>query len=73
MSSEIAVGPLSEWVDKQSLDDEPPCYPPAVSAHIARVWGSWGEYTLDPRWRAWAFKKLGVENVPIIVDLFAEV
>jgi hypothetical protein len=33
------------------------------------VWGNWGEYTLDPKWRAWA---LQVADVPVRIDLFAE-
>ena len=56
----------------EPLDDEPPPYPPAVAALIARVWGSWGEYTLDPRWRTWALQQLGLGNLPILVDLYAE-
>ena len=39
---------------------------------IARVWGNWGEYTLDPQWRQWALEQLGVGDVPIRVDLFSE-
>ena len=39
---------------------------------VSRVWGSWGEYTLDPKWRQWALQQLGVGEVPILVDLFSE-
>ena len=39
---------------------------------ISRVWGNWGEYTLDPYWRNWALSQLGVGEVPIRVDLFSE-
>ena len=28
-------------------------------SHIERVWGNWGEYMLIPKWRKWAFGKIG--------------
>ena len=40
--------------------------------HVNRVWGNWGEYTLDPQKRQWALDQLGVGHLPIRVDLFAE-
>ena len=39
---------------------------------VNRVWGNWGEYTLDPKWREWALSQLGLAGTPIRVDLFAE-
>ena len=53
-------------------DEEPPFNPNSPHRSIARVWGSRGEYTLDPRWRTWALQRLGVGHLPILIDLFAE-
>ena len=35
------------------------------------MWGNWGEYMLDPKWRAWGMEGLGIGEVSIAVDLFA--
>ena len=43
-----------------------------ATGHVNRVWGNWGEYTLDPKWRDWALDKLGAAKAPIHIDLFAE-
>ena len=44
----------------------------STTLQINRVWGNWGEYTLDPKWRRWALEELGVGETPITIDLFAE-
>ena len=41
------------------------------SRGVMRVWGNWGEYMLDPKWRAWGMEGLGIGEVSIVVDLFA--
>ena len=41
-------------------------------SRIQRVWGNFGEYTLDPKWRQWALERLGVGDLDIRVDLFSE-
>ena len=40
---------------------------------IARVWGAWGDYCLDPKWRQWAFEKLHIDDKQVRVDLFASI
>ena len=56
-----------DFLLKVLLDDAP-----ARPQRIQRVWGNWGEYTLDPKWRKWALDRMGVGDLPIHVDLFAE-
>lgn len=53
-----------------NYDSEPSS--PRPTHNLFRVWGNWGEYTLDPKWRTWVLKRLGVPDIPILVDLFAE-
>lgn len=54
-----------EW---SAETEEPEDFTPR---RITRVWGNWGEYTLDPKWRVWALEALGVQSKKISVDLFA--
>ena len=56
------------WDDSYPAEGDPDFEEPRK---VARVGGKWGEYLLDPKWRFWALQQMGVESLPIMVDLFS--
>ena len=56
---------------EREAPEDPPSPDVRGSIFIGRVLGNWGEYMLVPKWREWALKKLGVDNLILGVDLFA--
>ena len=59
-------------VEESSRFSEAVDHQDSCTRAVQRVWGGWGEYTLDPQFRVWALREMGFGGVDIAIDLFAE-